>query len=258
MLRTYGRRKPEALPIHRMLSRIAPELHPVIDTRVNCGPIKNQGNEGSCTAHAGTSANEWIHRRYLKSSPVFSPQYTYARELLLQGNFPQDEGSDGNTLCKTLIMNGSCELSLYPYVAGEIVRPTTVQDVNAARYTLGAFHGLVGASVALSVLSDIFPWPVEIGFDVYSSFESDELAETGIMPLPEPRQSPIGGHEVLMVGYDIGQVPTLRPATCAPAALIQNSWGDSWGIRGCFWMPLSVLDDSDTDLKIVHSGSPWR
>jgi hypothetical protein len=161
---------------------------------------------------------------------------------MAQGDFPQDDGSDGTTLCGTLISNGCCELSIYPYVSGSILTPTAAQDANAAQYTLGAYHGLTGSQVALSVLGDPTPWPVEIGFTVYASFESDEV---------------LGGHEVLMVGYDVGATPSLRPAGCPPAALIQNSWGTDWGIDGFFWMALPVLDDSQTDLKIVHSGKPW-
>ena len=74
---------------------------------------------------------------------------------------------------------------------------------------------------------------------------------------PQPGESVLGGHEVLMVGYDVGASPTIRPKNCPPAALIQNSWGEDWGLKGFFWMALSVLDDPQTDLKIIHSGHPW-
>src|SRR5258708_6180195 len=164
MMRKYGRKVPLPLPLHRMLSRRNPALPPGVDTRANCGPIKDQGSEGSCTAHAGTSANEWIHRAYLKSAPVFSPQYTYIKELIEQGSFPNDVGSDGVTLCDVLIADGCCEESLYPYVAGQLTATTTAQDLNAASTRLGAYHGLIGSETALSVLADATPWPVEIGF----------------------------------------------------------------------------------------------
>jgi hypothetical protein len=258
IIRRFDRHIPAPLPAHRMLSRSTPNLSAAVDTRPNCGPVKNQGDEGACTAHTGTSADEWIHRRYLKSSPVFSPQYTYAKELLAQGDFPQDEGSDGVTLCGTLVSSGCCELTLYPYVSGQILRPTPEQDANAAKYSLGAYHGLVGSQTALSVLGDPTPWPVEIGFTVYASFMSDDFAKTGVMPIPSPNEEKLGGHEVLMVGFDVGSVPSLRPANCPPAALIQNSWGTGWAIGGFFWMPLQILDAFDTDLKIVHSGGPWK
>jgi Papain family cysteine protease len=256
MTRRYGRKIPAPLPPHRMLSRVSPALPSAVDTRANCGPVKDQGSEGSCTAHAGTSAAEWIFRKYFLKFPIFSPQYTYAKELIAQGSFPNDVGSDGVTLCNTLIANGCCELPLYPYTAGDIEMPTVAQDSNAALWRLGAYHGLTSSQVALSVLGDPVPWPVEIGFTVYESFESDAVAQNGIYN-PSSGESALGGHEVLMVGYDVGDTPTLRPATCPPAALIQNSWGMDWGAAGFFWMAIPVLDAPDTDLKIAHSGSPW-
>lgn len=258
--RRYDRSQPAPLPLHRMLRRRLQSSFPMaVDLLASCGPVKDQGNEGACTAHAGASSNEWIHRRYLLKSPIFSPQYTYARELLAQGNFPEDSGSDGVTLCNTLIANGCCELSEYLYVPGQILKPTPAQDTNAAGFRLGAYHGIADSNTALSVLGDPTPWPVLIGFTVYPSFESDETAETGIMLMPKPGETPLGGHEVVdCCGYDVGQIPTLRPAKCPPALLIQNSWGSNWGINGRVWMPIPVLDLPDTDMKIAHSGEPWR
>jgi hypothetical protein len=41
-------------------------------------------------------------------------------------------------------------------------------------------------------------------------------------------------------------------------ALMQNSWGDGWGQRGDFCMPLGVISAPDADLWIVHTGGPWK
>lgn len=258
-MRKLNRHIPAALPAHRMLSRSTPNLPLFVDLRPHDGPIKDQGDEGACTAHAGTSAREWIVRKFFPSQGplVFSPQYTYAKELLAQGDFPQDDGSDGTTLCGTLVVNGCCELDLYPYVDGQISRPTAEQDLNAAKHTLGAWHGCNGSLTALSVLGDPVPWPIMMGFVVYSGLMSDECQATGVMPLPAPGETPEGGHEVKFSGYDVGPTPTLRPANCPPAVLVQNSWGPNWGIKGYFWCPLAVLDLPDTDLKVAHSGAPW-
>lgn len=256
--KSYGRRRvPPALPPHMMLTREAPALPAVVDLRSSCGPIKDQGNLGSCTGHAFASSLEWIFRKYLKKQPILSPLYVYARELDADGNFPNDDGSDGVTGCGVVIANGACEDSLYPDASQVIKQPTPAMDVNAAQYRMGAYHGLTGSAVAMSVLGDPVPWPVQMGFSVMDDFESNEVATTGIYlangnPLEE-------GHEIFAVGYDIGPVPTLRPAGCPPAFLFQNSWGTDWGFdKGYVWVVRSVLDDPDTDLKIVHSGSPWK
>lgn len=255
--RSLGRNTPAPLAPHRMLTRTPPPTLPqVVDLRKYRGPTKNQGNEGSCTGHSFSSGNEWVNRAYLKRAPVLSPQFFYAEELDYDGNFPNDDGSDGNTGCNVIVTKGCCEESLYPYVAGEILQPTAAQLQNALQYTLGAFHGLVGSQTALSVLGDPTPWVINIGFTVDDNFQSDEVAASGVYV---PSGTSIDeGHEVLLIGYDIGSTPTLRPAGCPPAFLTQNSWGDwGWNNSGDFWMALSVLDAADTDLRIVHSGSPW-
>jgi hypothetical protein len=260
MDRKYGRKVPPPLPEHRMLSRTGVAALPTfVDLRASCGPIKNQQNRNSCTGHAFSSAMEWIFRRYLNQQPVLSPLYLYAQELIADGDFPNDDGSTGTTGCNVSIVDGCCEDSLYPDSSQLIMQPTATMNENAELYKMGAYHGLAGSPTALSVLGDPVPWPVEVGFTVYSSFESDEVAQTGVYN-PQPGESVLGGHEVLMVGYDIGDSPQLRPANCPPAALIQNSWGTGWGFNGSgfFWMVLPVLDDPQTDLKIIHSGSPWK
>ena len=252
----FDRRIPPALPAHRMLTQVSTTIPQAVDLRIWAGPIKNQGNLGSCTGHAFSSAMEWIFRKYLNKQPVLSPLFFYAEELIEDGDFPNDNGSDGLTGCNVAVTKGTCEDSLYPDASQMIEQPTAVMVTNARQYAQGAYHGVAGSQVALSVLGDPVPWPVEIGFTVYQSFE-DDWAIPGVMPLPQPTESVLGGHEVAGIGYDVGETPSLRPAGCPPAVLIQNSWGSDWGIGGCFWMPLQVLDAPDTDIKITHAGKPW-
>jgi C1A family cysteine protease len=258
----FNRKVPAPLPIHMMLSRTVNSitLQQVVDLREWMGPLKNQLAEGSCTGHAGTECVEWMDRKYYKNENVFSPQYTYAKELIANGDFPQDNGSDGTTLCETTIQCGVCELSLYPYVQGQITMPTAAQDANAAKHKMTAYHGVGSSAIALSVLGDKTPWPLAIGFNVPASFESQQVSNTGVMLPFKPGEQSIGGHEVAATcGYDIGAVPTLRPQGCPPALLIQNSWGSGWGWKGLglFWMPLTVVDASDTDIKVFHPGK-WN
>ena len=129
-------------------------------------------------------------------------------------------------------------------------------------WKIGAYHRIVDLGDVLSCLGYAHgPYVCTIGFTVYSSFESPELAQTGVMPVPDiSSELPVGGHEVLAVGYDIGPIPSLRPANCPPAVLIQNSWGTSWGLGGYFWMPTEVVADPNSvqDIWMVHLGQPWK
>ena len=156
-----------------------------------------------------------------------------------------------------MVTDGCCELSLSPYAAGHISKPTLEQDANARLHTLGAFHGLQGSSTALSVLGDPTPWPLLIGSPCHRCLNPRRLPHR----VSAGGRGEHGGHEVLGVGYDItedGDNRRIRPVGCPPAFLIQNSWGAGWGLSVLFWMPITYLDREDTDIKIAHSGRPWK
>jgi len=147
-----------------------------------------------------------------------------------------------------LAAKGCCEAALYPYVPGQFTKPTLEQEQNALKYKTGAYHRIGSLADFLTCLADPTPWPVLVGFTVYESFMSEEVAQTGIVPVPRPEEQQQGGHEVLCLGYDLPK----------QLALMQNSWGNDWGQRGYFWMPFSVISAPDTDLWMVHTGRPWK
>src|SRR6266446_4142526 len=140
-------------------SPLAPSVPLHVDLREWGGPIKDQGEEGSCTGHAFSSAREWIARKYEKSSPILSPQCLYVEELIADGSFPKDEGAMPRTSCQMLTAKGCCEASLYPYIAGKFTAPTAAQAQNALKYKTGAYHRIGSLPDFLSCLADTTPWP---------------------------------------------------------------------------------------------------
>ena len=69
------------------------------------------------------------------------------------------------------------------------------------------------------------------GFTVYESFESQAVAQTGVMPMPQPNERKLGGHAVLAVGYD----------NTSRRMIVRNSWGAGWGQAGYFTMPYEYI-----------------
>lgn len=70
--------------------------------------------------------------------------------------------------------------------------------------------------------------PVVIGFSVYQNFY-----DSGRAPFftAFPQGSQVGGHAVLVVGYD----DTRNCFIC------RNSWGEGWGNKGYFYLPYEFI-----------------
>jgi len=76
-------------------------------------------------------------------------------------------------------------------------------------------------------------YPFVFGFTVYDSFESQQVAQTGVVPMPGSTEQVLGGHCVVAVGYDDSQ----------QRFIVRNSWGADWGIQGYCTMPYAYLTD---------------
>jgi len=78
-------------------------------------------------------------------------------------------------------------------------------------------------------------FPFVFGFSVYEGFESSEVARTGKLNLPKPKEAFMGGHAVMAVGYDD---KTSR-------FIVRNSWATDWGLDGYFTMPYEYLTNEN-------------
>jgi C1A family cysteine protease len=78
-------------------------------------------------------------------------------------------------------------------------------------------------------------FPFVFGFTVYTSFESEEVAHTGIVPMPSEGEQALGGHAVVAVGYN----------DASKRFIVRNSWGVQWGQKGYFEIPYEYLINSD-------------
>ena len=88
--------------------------------------------------------------------------------------------------------------------------------------------------------------PVVLGIQVFASFTSDPVAQTGIIPLPNPNvEEWLGGHAVVVVGYDDAK----------GMVLLKNSWGALWGQNGYGMLPYEYLQPARRLLMDAWSGS---
>lgn len=97
--------------------------------------------------------------------------------------------------------------------------------------------------------------PVVQGFEVFSSFESDEVARTGIVPMPGGTDSDLGGHCTVIVstpkdGREIGGIPGVAYRKHL------NSWG-GWALQGYYWAPVAYTAKYAADFWVITAmGDP--
>jgi C1A family cysteine protease len=75
---------------------------------------------------------------------------------------------------------------------------------------------------------------------------SASVTRTGNMPYPNTkRERLLGGHAVLLVGYDKRK----------KVFIARNSWGTNWGIKGYFYMPFDMVikPNMSSDYWIIKS-----
>jgi C1A family cysteine protease len=203
-----------------------------VDLRPYMPPVYDQGQLGSCTANAIAGALEYIQIKQKEPRAVPSRLFIYYNERDMEDSVDSDAGASLRDGIKSVHVQGAPEESLWPYDINQFaVRPPAIayeqallhEALKYERITRGG-HGSSMMKIALAQ-----GLPFVFGFTVFSSFESDEVAKTGVVPLPYAGEAPVGGHAVLAVGYEHGHF------------IVRNSWSDQWGDKGYCYMPEQYL-----------------
>jgi C1A family cysteine protease len=211
-------------------------LPPLVDLRSNCPQILDQGQLGSCTANA--IANAFLFEKMKqKDIALFLPSrlFIYYNERALEGTIKSDSGAEIRDGIKTLIKQGVCPETEWPYKICKFKsKPSKKCFSDALKNQLEEYLSVNQTLIDLkSSLAE--GYPVVFGFTVYESFESTQVAKTGFMSMPSPTESILGGHAVWTVGYD----------DTKQVFIVMNSWGSTWGDKGFFYIPYAYITNPD-------------
>lgn len=216
----------------------------IVDLRPFCTPVESQGSLGSCTGQAIAGAIELLNNRNRKPTDV-SRLFIYYYERVMLGTVNYDSGAYIRDGIKVTNKQGAPLERLWPYNIREFKNKPSASAINdGLRRKVSRYERVANHEGCLDAINNGFP--VVIGFLVYQSFMSYQVSITGLMPYPNIRRERLlGGHAVLLVGYDKAK----------QHYIVRNSWGTSWGDKGYFYMPFSVIQDSrmSSDFWIVQS-----
>lgn len=227
----------QSKPDHRDLVLSAKKAPKSASVRSMCPRVEDQGQLGSCTANATTSAMEFIYRKRGLAQPELSRLFLYyATRVWVEGTSPGDDsGCEIRDVAKATKKFGVPPESLDPYDISKFsVQPTTEMVVAARDHQVKSYKA-VKTLAALKRSIGLDGFPVVIGFSVPENMEGPYAERTGIIAYPGPHEQIIGGHAVLAVGYDDD-----KQLVC-----FQNSWGASWGDHGFGYLPYSFWDGAN-------------
>jgi C1A family cysteine protease len=171
--------------------------------------------------------------------------FIYYNERALEGTVKSDAGATIRDGIKTLKNLGVCSEQRWPYIISKFsVKPGAACYKEALNRQITSYHRILTLDDMRACLADGFPFV--FGFTVYESFESQEVARTGTVQMPQTNERSLGGHAVLAVGYDDIQ----------KRFIVRNSWGTGWGQKGYFTLPYGYLENRNLadDLWTIRRG----
>lgn len=213
-----------------------------VDLRPNDFPeIMDQEDRGACTGYAAAAIAQFIERRHspIKAYYYLDGEYLYyyGREAI--GTTSWDSGAYIRDVLKTLKEKGCCTVSRYDGEIDITQKPSAAADENASAHKISAYYRIMSQLQLKQALADGIP--VMAGIELWSSFESAEVARTGYVPMPDKaNEYLLGGHAIAFMGY----TPT--------HIICRNSWGVNWGDKGYFYLPWEFLGRYITDMWVVN------
>jgi C1A family cysteine protease len=214
--------------------KVTAALPPGVDLTSACPPVYDQSQLGSCTANAIAGALEFDQmKQNLPQIFVPSRLFIYFNERVIEGTVSSDSGAQIRDGMSSVVNQGACSEDMWPYDITKFQdQPSDACYQSALQYKATVYQSLTqDINQMKGCLASGYPFV--FGFTVYESFESDQVAQTGHVPMPQPGEQVVGGHAVLAVGYDESN----------QWFIVRNSWGPNWGMQGYFTMPYLYLLD---------------
>lgn len=248
--RGLGRRPDKKDPRDRRYSAARRPSGPIpasVDLSAMLPPCFNQLKTNSC---GPTSASALMCHLTGIRKP-FSRLQIYRDVRAIEGTLNEDCGVECRSLFRVLQVTGAAPESMWPFEPENRLFEEPGDEVYeaAGNHTIDTYSRLDSRLDYLQCLASGYPFI--LGFTVFESLDSEPVAKSGVLPMPMKGDQELGGHAVLVVGYDTEFYKNpafldsgLRKGQVSGLALkIRNSWGPTWGLNGHFWLPADLATD---------------
>lgn len=249
--RKYGWRpdKPDFRDHRFKVAKPIGVLPPKIDLREWMPSVYDQGSLGSCTGNAIAGSIQYNRRRSKQTDFVPSRLFIYYNERVMEGTVPVDAGAEIRDGIKSVATDGACTEITWPYDVRKFTHRPSQEAYDEAKTDVVTAYMRVEQS-AQDIRSALAEGhPVVFGMMIYTNFESDSVAKTGRVEMPNSTEKALGGHAILIVGYDDAE----------QRFTIRNSWGEGWGLKGYFTLPYQYVLSTDlcSDFWVIQSVNGW-
>lgn len=218
-----------------------------VDLTNKMPPILDQDTTNSCVAHATSSAIQY--QRMQENEPNYIPSrlFIYFNSRALENDTNEDNGTQIRDAIKSVISLGAPDENFWAFNPTQVTTKPNNQAYKNALTDIVTQYMRVPVNEAGITSALIQGYPVIFGTTLYTSFESSEVASSGIVPMPKASESIIGGHAMLIVGF----IPSKR------MFIVRNSWGTAWGQKGYCLFPYEYLTNTNLsdDFWIIQKTS---
>ncbi|MBR6309766.1 MAG: C39 family peptidase [Paludibacteraceae bacterium] len=204
--------------------------------------VKNQGEQGSCLAHAIVSIFEYAMKRNKQEEVDLSEAFLYYNARMMDASKAVstefDSGSKFKPTMDSLTQYGIALEKYCPYD-----ERNSHQKPSDEAYADAATRKLLKAMNVNSSINDIKSalvdgYPVAVSFSLKKSFFE---ASNGDIPMPteeefsdDEHRNKHSNHAMVIVGY----------SDELHRFILRNSWGTDWGKQGYCYVPYEYVEDN--------------
>ena len=200
-------------------------------------PVYDQEQIGSCVCNASSAAVDFERRK--QGEPFLTPSrlWLYYVVRALEGTAPNDDsGCEIRDAISVLAKQGFPPETDWPYNTDKFgVKPPAKAYTDAPAHKALQYSRVTQQRYFLQHCMAILGRPIVFGISCFGALQSDAVAKTGDLPMPNPGEVPGGGHAITLVGYD----------DATQQYKWRNSWGPKWGDHGYGTMPYAYAEHPD-------------